>query len=249
MKILIEKKDSIAMMTLARGKVNALNEPMVEELRTRLEILEGDEEVRAIVLTGRGKFFSFGFDIPELLDYSKGDFTRFLEKFTSLYTYLFLYPKPIVAALNGHTIAGGCMLSNACDYRLMVEGKAKISLNEITFGASVMAGSVEILRFNVGSRNAQKILYSGNMYTAREAIDLGLIERVSSGTGLLDEARAIARELSAKRPETFASIKRLVRRPTLDAIGDREAASIRDFVDIWYSGETRENIRQITIHK
>ncbi|MGD9037280.1 MAG: enoyl-CoA hydratase/isomerase family protein, partial [Syntrophobacterales bacterium] len=131
------KNDGIAIVSLQRGKVNALNEPMVEKLQNSLQELEKDENITSVILTGSGKFFSFGFDVPEFLNYSKSDFIRFLEKFTNFYTYLFLFPKPIVAALNGHTIAGGCMLATACDFRLMVTGKARISLNEITFGAPV----------------------------------------------------------------------------------------------------------------
>ena len=244
----IEKRDGIATVTLKRGKVNALNEPIVEQLKKSLESLENDQQVRALILTGQGKFFSFGFDIPELIGYSKADFQRFLEKFTELYTILFLYPKPVIAALNGHTIAGGCMLSNACDYRIMVENSAKISLNEITFGASIFAGSVEMLRFNVGSRNAQTVLYSGAMYSAIQALDLGLIEQHSSPESLLDRARETAAGFAGKQTETFASIKRLLKTPVIDTIRDREAASIREFVDIWYSEETRANVKKIKIY-
>jgi enoyl-CoA hydratase len=91
--------------------------------------LEVDPVLRALVLTGRGKFFSFGFDIPEFLPFTKEQFTNYLINFSDFYTYLFLYPKPIVAALNGHAIAGGCMLALACDHRVMTAGKGKISLN------------------------------------------------------------------------------------------------------------------------
>ncbi len=168
----VSKKGEIATVTLARGKVNALNEQMFREIRTSFQDLEKSSEVRAVILTGRGKFFSFGFDIPELLSYSKDDFIRYLTKFANFCSYLFLFPKPVIAALNGHTIAGGCMLANACDFRVMVAEKAKIALNEITFGASVFAGSVAILKFCVGSRNAETILYSGTMYSPCEAVRL-----------------------------------------------------------------------------
>jgi enoyl-CoA hydratase/carnithine racemase len=90
----VSKDGEIATVTLNRGKVNALNEPMVEELTKSFEDLETDNEVRSIIFTGSGKFFSFGFDVPEFLNYSKSDFIRYLEKFTNFYTYLFLFPKP-----------------------------------------------------------------------------------------------------------------------------------------------------------
>lgn len=130
----LSKNNTIATIKLNRGKVNALNEPFVEELHLCFKDLESDSNTQAIIVTGQGKFFSFGFDIPEFLSYPPKDFAGYLTKFTRLYTYLFGYPKPVVMALNGHTIAGGCMLAIAGDYRLMVTGKAWISLNELSFG-------------------------------------------------------------------------------------------------------------------
>lgn len=244
----VSKDGEIATVTLSRGKVNALNEPMVEELTKSFEDLETDNEVRSIIFTGSGKFFSFGFDVPEFLNYSKSDFIRYLEKFTNFYTYLFLFPKPIVAALNGHTIAGGCMLATACDFRLMVTGKAKISLNEITFGSAVLAGSVEMLKYCVGSRNAQSILYSGAMYSAEEACQLGLVDQVSSEDALTEDARKVAQELAQKDSSAFRGIKHLLRKPAAEQMIKREKDAILEFVDIWYSEQTWENLKAIKIY-
>lgn len=244
----VSKDGEIATVTLSRGKVNALNEPMVEELTKSFEDLETDNEVRSIIFTGSGKFFSFGFDVPEFLNYSKSDFIRYLEKFTNFYTYLFLFPKPIVAALNGHTIAGGCMLATACDFRLMVTGKAKISLNEITFGSAVLAGSVEMLKYCVGSRNAQSILYSGAMYSAEEAFQLGLVDQVSSEDALTEDARKVAQEFAQKDSSAFRCTKHLLRKPAAEEMIKREKDAILEFVDIWYSEQTWENLKAIKIY-
>ncbi len=244
----VSKDGEIATVTLNRGKVNALNEPMVEELTKSFEDLETDNEVRSIIFTGSGKFFSFGFDVPEFLNYSKSDFIRYLEKFTNFYTYLFLFPKPIVAALNGHTIAGGCMLATACDFRLMVTGKAKISLNEITFGSPVLAGSVEMLKYCVGSRNAQSIVYSGAMYSAEEAFKLGLVDQVSSENVLTEDARKVAQEFAQKDSSAFRGIKHLLCQPAAEEMIKREKDVILEFVDIWYSEQTWENLKAIKIY-
>ena len=244
----VSKDGESATVTLSRGKVNALNEVMVEEITKSFEDLATDNEVKSIILTGSGKFFSFGFDVPEFLNYSKSDFIRFLEKFTNFYTYLFLFPKPIVAALNGHTIAGGCMLATACDLRLMVTGKARISLNEITFGAPVPAGSLEMLKYCVGSRNAQSIVYSGAMYSAEEAFELGLVDQVSSEVSLAADARKVAQEFAQKATSAFGSIKLLLRKPVAEQMIRRESDSILEFADIWYSEETRENLKDIKIY-
>ncbi len=244
----IEIDEGIAILTLNRGKVNALNNAVVDELRDQLKTVEADSTVTSVILTGQGSFFSFGFDIPEFLSFDKEAFTAYLTNFTSLYTYLFLYPKPVVAALNGHTIAGGCMLALACDSRMMAAGKGKISLNEIAFGASVFAGSTEMLRFLVGSATAADLLYSGAMYTADQAKELGLVQQVIAKDNLMTEATRTVSALGAKYPPAFAGIKSLLRKPVAEEMVQREKRSIREFVDIWYSDATWANLLEIKIH-
>jgi enoyl-CoA hydratase/carnithine racemase len=241
--------EDIAIVTINRPKVNALNEPLVEELYECLQKLadKPNAQVKVIILTGEGSFFSFGLDVPEFLNYSKEPFTRFLAKFTELISYLFLYPKPVIAALNGHTIAGGCMLAIACDYRLMVSDKAKISLNEITFGSTVFASAISVLKHLVGGRNAELILYSGRMYSAEEAQGLRLIDEVVSKENLDAAARRVARDFVSKNSDTFQSIKMLLRRPMAEEINKREINSILEFTEIWYSESTRENLEKIKI--
>jgi 3,2-trans-enoyl-CoA isomerase len=246
--VLSSIENDIATVTLQRGKVNALNEPMVEEIGDLFRTLETDTAVKSIIFTGSGKFFSFGFDVPEFLQYPKEDFVNYLEKFTNLYTYLFQFPKPVVAALNGHTIAGGCMLATACDVRIMASGKGKISLNEITFGAPVFAGSAEMLRFSVGSRNAQAILYSGAMYSAEDAFQLGLVDQVSSEHTLEEDARKVAEEFAGKDSTAFRSIKKLLRKPVAEEMVRHEKDCILEFADIWYSETSREKLERIKIH-
>lgn len=245
--ISVSKNDGIATITLSRGKVNALNEIMVEQLDDCFNDLESERETASVILTGQGKFFSFGFDIPEFLSYPKDDFIRYLTKFTGLYTRMFLFSKPIVAALNGHTVAGGCMLATACDWRIMVSGRSKISLNEIGFGSSVFAGCAEMLGFCTGWRNAETILYSGAMYSAGEALELGLIDMVSSGEDLINEAERKARDLGGKDNAAFSSIKGLLRKPVAERMVRRERESIQGFLNIWYSEKTWEKLREIRI--
>jgi enoyl-CoA hydratase/carnithine racemase len=244
-----DTSDGISTLTLNRGKVNALNAEVVNQLRAQLRQFETDATVRAIILTGAGKFFSFGFDIPEFLSFSKEQFIAYLQNFTELYAYLFRYPKPVVAALNGHAMAGGCMLALACDYRVMVDGKARIALNEIGFGSSVFAGSVEMLRFWVGSANASSILYSGAMYSASEAKSLGLVNEVAGEQELGFVSSQAAFVLGSKHPPAFASIKSLLRGSIAEETKRREEASISEFADIWYSEATWSNLQNITIRQ
>ena len=242
------QKDSIVTLTLYRGKVNALNEPIVEELHGALKNFADDRNIKSVIITGHGKFFTFGFDIPEFLNYSKKDFVQYLTKFTDLYSFIFLYPKPIIAALNGHTIAGGCMMALACDYRIMVPGNARIALNEIEFGSSVFAGCIEMLRFWVGSRNATTILYSGAMYSAEAAKDLGLIDKVTTEENLIDAARKAALDLGSKPKNAFKGIKSLLRMSIAEEIKRKEEKSVKEFADIWYSDSTWKNLKKIKIY-
>ncbi len=243
----VSMDEGLAEVRLERGKVNALNEEVVDEMAECLRRLAEDPGVRAVVLTGTGRFFSFGFDIPGFLRHSKEEFLAYLRKFAALYRDLFVHPRPVVAALNGHAVAGGCMLALACDARLMAAGKGKIALNEISFGSSLFAGSVEMLRYCVGDRSAQQIAYSGRMFAPDEALALGLVDRVVPEAELLGAAREVAREHGAKEPAAFRSVKLLLRQPVLDEMIRREEASLAEFVEIWYSERTRKNLEKIEI--
>jgi 3,2-trans-enoyl-CoA isomerase len=238
---------NIATVVLSRGKVNALTEEVIEELKSTFQELAANPIVKVVIVIGSGKFFSFGFDIPHFMDHSKEQFTRYLTKFTDFYTDLFVFPKAVIAALNGHTIAGGCMIATACDYRIMVTGKARISLNEITFGSSVFAGAVEMLKACVGHRNAESVLYSGAMYSAEQALDLGLIHQIASEQDLLPLAARVAEDFASRDSRAFQSIKQLLREPIAEEMKERERDSILEFVNIWYSPETRTQIEQVKI--
>ncbi len=243
----VDIRGGVAKITLNRPKVNAINERVVLELAQCLNEIRRDDTAKALILTGEGSFFSFGFDVPELYQYEKKDFTEFMLNFSDMLRNVFLFPKPVVAALNGHTIAGACILALACDYRLMVAEKAKISLNEITFGSTLFSSAVEMLRFLVGSRNASTILYSGRMYSADEAVRLGLIDKAVERGDLLNSARSIAEDYMNTDAPAFRGIKHLLRQQAADYIKGIEKDSVREFVDIWYSESVRASLRKVVI--
>ncbi len=238
---------SIATVRLGRGKVNAINEQTAEELKTCFEETAADPDVKAVILTGTGSFFSFGLDIPEFLGYSKESFIRFVTKFADLYTFIFLCPKPVIAALNGHTIAGGCMLATACDFRLLVTGKSRISLNEINFGSSLFPGSAEMLTYCVGHRNAELVAYTGAMYSAEEAKAMSLVDRIPAEENLMEAAMGVAKEFAARYSPAFESIKKLLRAETGERMKEADRRYRDEMVDIWYSEETWKQLRNIKI--
>jgi len=243
----VSNHNEVTTVTLVRGKVHALNEASLDRLLVCLEEIRHDPGTRIVVLTGEGSFFSFGLDVPEIYEYSENDCARFLGKFTRLYTELYAFAKPVIAAINGHAIAGGCMLTNTCDYRVMVTGKARISLNEVTFGSSIFAGSVEILRGLVGTRHAETIAFTGRMFSAEEAAALGLVDKAVPPNLLAPTVVEVSENYKAIDLRAFAAIKRLTREPILEQIQRREQQSIQRFIDLWYSPETREKLKGIQI--
>ena len=116
-----------------------------------------------------------------------------------------------------------------------------------TFGASVFAGAVAMLRACVGHRHAETILCTGSMYSPDEALGLGLIDKKTSEESLLEEAKRIAHGLAQKDERPFGSIKRLLRKPIGEEMVKREADSIKEFVDIWYSEVTWKQVQEVKI--
>jgi enoyl-CoA hydratase/carnithine racemase len=243
----VTESGDIAVVRMNRGKVNAINSDAVDDLTERFARLKNDQRIKAVIFTGQQKFFSFGFDVPELLTYSRETLKDFFMRFTHLKNDLFLYPKPLIQALNGHTIAAGCMLALTGDFRIMVSEGAKISLNEVNIGASVFAGSVEMLKFCAGQRNAELILTSGQMYSPNEAFQLRMVDKLSTSDTLMDEAMKVASEYAAKNPGAFRSIKGLLRRPAVKESSRREEEVIDEFVDVWFSEQSQAQLANVLI--
>lgn len=239
------EEDGIATVTLDHGKVNALVPEVVEQLGAAVRAA-AESETRAVILTGSGPFFSFGFDVPHMIDWERRRFGDFLKGFTTLYRELFMVPCPLVAAINGHAVAGGAMIALAADERVIAGHRAKLSLNEVTFGASVFAGFVEMLRFHVDGRIASRILGLGEMLSADEAFQLGLVDEVVEPNYVIKAARERAVALS-RNPHAFAAIKRLLRRDVAERMQALEPDSIEAFLDVWYSDATRPQLADIKI--
>ena len=246
---LIELKinEKIATITLNRPKVNALNDAVVDELQATFEDVRDNGDINAVVLTGRGSFFSFGFDVPGFMSYPRDSFERYVLRYSELVKNIFMFPKPVIAALNGHTVAGGCVLAMACDYRVMISGKPKIALNEMTLGSSLFSCVTETLKYAVGTKKSEQIVYSGKMHSAEEAHSLGMIDKVASEDQFLKTLTEVAEDFAKKDLAAFASIKKLFKLDTLAKIESDESRSISEFVDIWYSDSTREQLAKIEI--
>ena len=236
----------VAHLTLNRGKVNALNLDVVKELDAALDSVE-QSEACAVCLAGNEKFFCFGFDVPEMLPWPVETMRDYLLAFTALTTRLYLFPKPLLAKLAGHAIAGGCMLAIMCDQRVMVRSKARISLNEIAFGASVFAGVTEILRELIGTRHAGQVLLTGKFYDADEAAAIGLVDQAVDVDNIDSAVQTRLDSLMNTDATAYAALKQRIRAPIVKRFMEIETESIDEFLDIWYSPNTREALKKIQI--
>lgn len=239
---------AVATITLDRGKVNAINSTMTDELDAALDQLAADDSVRCVVLTGEGAFFSFGFDVPELYPLSREQFTEFLVRFNQMLRKLYLFPKPVIAKINGHATAGGCLLAVACDYRFMVDGKPKIGLNEVLIGASLFAGATAMLKSLTGQRNAELLMLTGQLIVAPEARRFGLIDHAVEKEHFDETVALLAADWSTISRVAFASLKRLLREPIAQQFDPLETDSIERFVDIWYSPSSRKVLKTLKIN-
>lgn len=245
--VTIDRHESTAILTLARGRVNAIDQQLVSELSSAFTELKTDASVRSVVLTGRGKFFSFGLDVPAIYDISPDEFTVFLRAFCGLCRDMFLFPKPIVAAVNGHAVAGGCVIMLPCDARLAADVPMSIALSEVTLGASLFASTVEMLRYWIGNAKAEEMLLTGRTIDAKEAHRIGLVEQIVEASSLLPTALSRAKELAAQYGPGYEALRRLIRQPIADRWLDAEEASIAEFVRIWYTPETRAKTKLVQI--
>ncbi len=227
----------IATITMARGKANALNAAMVDEIDHALDAAEDDREVRAVIFTSnRPNFFSAGFDVREVFGYDRETMGRFLASYGALTHKLRNVPKPVVASIPGHTFAGGAILALACDFRIMAEGEFGFALNEINVGVVLPPGVFRLLADVVGSGHARHMVLTGASVPPAQAHEIGLVDELVAPEDLPVRTLALARMLAEKPGPTYAGIKASIRA----AIGE---APLTPEVDPWFTPEAEEKKR------
>jgi enoyl-CoA hydratase len=209
--------DDIAVVRLAHGKVNALDLELCEAVtRTFAELDTGS--ARAIVLTGSGTIFSAGVDLWRILDAGAAYGTAFLPALTAAFEAVFTASKPVVAAVNGHAIAGGCILVSGCDRRLMAAGSGRIGVTELPVGVPFPVSALEILRYALGTQRTREAVLLGATYEPEAAVAKGYVDEVVPPERLLADAVATARRLAQVPADTYKFTKDQLRRQTVRRI-------------------------------
>jgi enoyl-CoA hydratase/carnithine racemase len=232
-------------MKLNRGITNALNLELINEISSNLKKILLASEINSLVLTSANeKFFAIGFDIPTLFELSEKDFMKFYHAFNQLSIDLFSFPKPTIAAVSGHAIAGGCILALCCDIRFIADGRKLMGLNEIKLGVPVPYPADCILRQLVSSRTAREITEKGEFYQPNELLNLGLVDRVVPVKELLNESIKEANTLGSLPHEAFKMIKQnrieTIKTRIQEKLPDKEQL----FLEHWFSDSTRDRLKE-----
>ena len=239
----LTQRGSVAILTITHGKANAIDIELCEALNAQLE--ECRQSAAALVITGQGKMFSAGVDLPRLTAGGAAYVRAFLPAMNEAFRRLFTFPKPLVAAINGHAIAGGCILAGCADYRLMASEPGRIGIPELLVGVPFPVVPLEIMRFAAPPQHLQAMIYRGLTFTAADALRHGVVDAVVDPERLLDEAVTVAESLASVPFDAFDLTKRQLRAPALrrmeegaatDAVvqeaweGEPILAAIRDYV-------------------
>ena len=236
----VEQREGVRLLRMEFGSANALNPTVLDALATGIS----GEEPRPTVLTGEGSVFCAGLDLMTLDTIGRDDFEEFVTRFSATMIQLLTTPFPLVAAVNGHAVAGGCVLALACDYRIGTAGEFKIGMNELAIGLTLPAVAMEIPRGALEPQALRRVVLGAELMDPDAALGLGILDELADDAdAAVDRACDVARELG-RSPEAFAAVKGQVVAPVANAIRDRREAMDRRFVDTWFSDATKETRRK-----
>ena len=238
--ITLDREEGVLVITLSRGKANALNCEMVDELQQALNHAGADDRTHGVVITsGVPKMFCGGFDVQEVFAYAPEKLQTYMGHFIRLFDTLRTLPKPTVAGINGHSYGGGSILALACDERLMAEGDFQFALNEVTLGVVLPSRMVQAMAAVVPGPTARQMFLEGHAWRAQAAEQHGIVEELVPMNNVRHRALTVARQLASRPPRAFAAHKRAL----VEAAGgppytpDETAAMAAEFSAVWFDEE------------
>jgi enoyl-CoA hydratase len=234
--ITVQEHGSVAIARLDHGKVNALD---IELLHAVIETMNDLAAAPAIVLTGTGTVFSAGVDLRRVLDGGAPYAVEFLPALTAAMLAVFDHPRPVIAAINGHAIAGGCVLAAACDLRLMSAGT--IGMTELVVGVPFPIAVLEIVRFVTGPA-AAGLMLTGRTAGPAEAHRVGLVDAVVDPGELLAEALRRAQALARMPADAYSMTKEQLHRPTRNRIDELRLIDDPRVEQVWTNPRVRTAI-------
>ena len=228
----VQTNNGIATVTINHGKANALDIGLCDTLAGCFAELRRSD-ARAVIITGRGRIFSAGVDLLQVTAGGADYVRKFLPRLHRLYDSVFFHPRPVVAAINGHAIAGGCVLACCADSRIMARGGGRIGITELLVGVPFPALAFEIMRFAVPRRHLSELTFGGATYDVDAALARGCVDEVVDADALPKRALAVAHNLARLSPAAFAQTKKQLRQDVVDRIERSGATTDAAVADIW----------------
>lgn len=238
-------EDQVAHVRLNRGRSNAMHAPMIEELNTLLQTLDVDPSVRGILLQGKDGFFSAGLDLIELYEYNESEIRTLWMGFIGLARTFVAVGKPVLAAINGHSPAGGCVLALCADYRVMAQGEFVIGLNELPVGIVVPQSVFHLYAFWVGQAQAYRNLLEGRLMNPEEALSMGLVDELAPKDQLISTAERQLRKYMQLDTDTWSQSKMNLRKSLIQAFDADQQEDIEAILKQWWAPETRTLLKSI----
>jgi Delta3-Delta2-enoyl-CoA isomerase len=239
----IKLRDRLAIIALDRGRSNPINHQMVKELTTIVKSINTDDNISGLLLTGKEGFFSSGIDLIEAYEYDEAQSRQFWSDFLELQKVMVSFKKPMVAAISGHSPAGGCVLAICSDYRVMAEGKFVIGLNEIPVGIIVPDGIFDLYAFWLGKRKAYQYLMEGKLLSVNEAFESGLIDEISAPESLLNTAEKKIRTYMQFSPVTWSQSKLNLRKDLINKLNSDQTELLDKMLQQWWAPATRKGLQ------
>ena len=236
-----ETHGAVTVLRLAHGKVNALDLELCEAISRALRD-EGARGGRAVVLTGAGRAFSAGVDLRRLADGGADYAGRFLPALDAMFRAVLDLPKPLVAAVNGHAIAGGCILAAGCDHVLLARGPARMGVTELAVGVAFPALPLAMMAARVPPSQLRALVYGAETFGADECLARGLVDELCEPDALLPRALQLAERRAQVPAGAYALTRRAVAEP-IYAAAERQRAMDLEATRAWGSGETLAAIR------
>lgn len=243
----LESQGHIAILRLDKPRGNAIDEPLLDDLEQACRILSKDDGFRGVLLaSSHPKVFCPGLDLVTLVAYDRPTLQRFMLRFAQAIWSLYALPKPMVAALSGHALAGGCILALTADHRVLRPG-VQIGLNEVRLGVPLPWSVSVLLRASLAPQAFGRVALLGNNLTGEEALAAGLVHELADANGF--EAVCLARldEFAARDPRALATTKTYLRAAALREMKEREEELIPEFLDGWFSEATRARVRETAL--
>ena len=238
--ILVEVEPPIATITLNRPKVlNALSPALVGEVAGALITLDANSEVRAAVLTGGPRVFAAGADISDMAD--QGPVDQLLRDQTGRWAPLAGFKKPLIAAVNGYALGGGCEIALMCDLIIAGDG-ARFGQPEINLGIIPGAGGTQRWPRTAGKYVAMEVMLTGNPITAQRAYELGMVNKVVPAEMTIEVAKRTARELAAKPPLALRMAKEAVLKAFEAPLSEGLAAERKSFYFLFATEDQKEGM-------